>query len=66
MAEEKKKPYTIEVICVEDRTDQIVKSMVKRELKKILDNMGVVSYNLDEVLDKYITGEMRNEQKGRR
>ena len=65
MAEEKKKAYTIEVICVEDRTDQIVKSMVKRELKKILDNMGVVSYNLDEVLDKYITGEMRNEQKGR-
>jgi len=63
MAKEKKKPYNITVICIEDRTEQIVKSLARRELKKMLDNMGLVAYNLDEVLDKYITGEMRNEQK---
>ncbi|GBF78259.1 hypothetical protein PA598K_06877 [Paenibacillus sp. 598K] len=50
----KKKSFTLKFICTEDRTDQIIKTLAKREIQKVLDNMGVVSNNLDAVLDKYI------------
>jgi hypothetical protein len=60
----KKKTYCIEYIQVGDRSDEIVRAIVKKEIEKVLEKHGAVSYNLDEVLSKYISGEMRNDQKG--
>ncbi len=61
----KTKPYRIEFVQVGDRSDEVVKSFVEKEIKKVLAKNGLVSYNLNEVLDKYISGEMRSEYKRR-
>lgn len=60
---EKKKSYNITFIQVGDRSDEIVKALAKREIEKVLEKHGAVSYNLDEILCKYISEEMRNEHK---
>ncbi|MGF6356708.1 hypothetical protein ABIE27_004632 [Paenibacillus sp. 4624] len=60
----KEKSFKITFVSVGDNSNDIVKKIVKSELKKMLDSHGVVSYNLDDVLSKYITGDMRYEQKG--
>ncbi|OXM82496.1 hypothetical protein CF651_30620 [Paenibacillus rigui] len=58
----KKKPYKLNFICVEDRSDEIIRSLARTAIKKVLEKHGAVAYNLDEVLSKYISEEMRNEQ----
>ncbi|MEK5641924.1 MULTISPECIES: hypothetical protein [Paenibacillus] len=50
----KKKAFTIHYKCIEDRSAEIVKNLVRQELQKVFVKHGVVAYNLDEVLDKYI------------
>ncbi|WP_143151544.1 hypothetical protein [Paenibacillus sp. UNCCL117] len=60
---QKAKAYSIEVIRVGDKSDEIMRSIVKREIKKVLEKNGVIAYNLDDVLTKYITEETCNEQK---
>lgn len=59
----KKKSYSLHFICVDNRTSDIVRALAKREIERVLAKHGAVSYNLDEVLSKYISGEMRNDQK---
>lgn len=67
---EKKKPYTIKYICTgtPEESDRILRQFARDVIQKVLDKHGAVAYNLDEVLNKYISEEMRNEQKrnGRR
>lgn len=48
----KKKSYTLHFVLVEDRSDEIVKALVKREIEKVLAKYGAVSDNLDEILSK--------------
>ncbi|MEB4784820.1 hypothetical protein P5G60_24100 [Paenibacillus jamilae] len=60
----KEKSFKLNFVQVEDRSEHIIRSLVKTELLKVMAKHGVVSYNLDEVLSKYITGEMCNEEKG--
>lgn len=52
----KKKSFSIRFVRVgtEEQAVTIVKSIVRRTIQKELDKYGAVSYNLDEVLDKYI------------
>jgi hypothetical protein len=64
MAKEKKKAYRIRFNCVEDRRVEITRTLLKREIEKVLAKHGVVSDNLDEVLSKYVTGVMCNDTKG--
>ncbi|MNK84431.1 hypothetical protein D3C87_1042790 [compost metagenome] len=52
---EKKKAYTLHYECVEDRSVEITKSLARNAINKVLKKHGVVAYNLEEVLDKYIT-----------
>lgn len=59
----KKKSYSLRFVRVEDRSDEIIKTLAKNEMKKVLERHGAVSYNLDEVLSKYITGEMCSNEK---
>jgi hypothetical protein len=63
MKKPRKKAYSLRFVLVEDRGAEIVRQLAKREIEKVLAKHGAVSDNLDEVLSKYITGEMRNEQK---
>ncbi len=51
-------------MTVGDQSAEIIRSIAKSEIQKTLDSHGAVSYNLDDVLSKYITGEMRNDQRG--
>ena len=60
----KNKAYRLHFVLVEDRGAEIARGLVKREIEKVLAKHGAVSDNLDEVLSKYITGVMRNDQKG--
>jgi hypothetical protein len=64
MKKPKEKAYSLHFVLVEDRSVEIARSLAKREIEKVLAKYGAVSDNLDEVLSKYITGEMRNDQKG--
>ncbi|MGN7359960.1 hypothetical protein ACTHPM_21625 [Paenibacillus sp. SAFN-054] len=59
----KTKAYTLHFVRSEDtvQSDAIIKSLAKQAIQKVLDKHGAVAYNLDEILDKYISGEMRNE-----
>lgn len=50
----KKKSYTIEFYCVEDRSNDIVKQLARSELNKVFTQYGAVCHNLEEVLNKYI------------
>jgi hypothetical protein len=64
MGKRKEKPvFKFNFICVEDRTVEIFKNLARTEMKKVLDKHGAISYNLEEILSKYITGEMRYDQK---
>lgn len=64
MKKNKRDPnYKIKIIRVGDRSDEIVRAIVKDALETALAKNGAVADNLDEVLHKYISGEMRNEQK---
>ncbi|PAD73964.1 hypothetical protein CHH67_19215 [Paenibacillus campinasensis] len=60
------KSFNIKFVKVgdDDQSAEIIRKITKSEIKKVLDNHGAVSYNLDDVLSKYITGEMRNDQRG--
>lgn len=60
----KKKSYRLHFVRVEDRSAEIITALAKREIEKVLDKHGAVSYNLDEILSKYITGVMCSDQKG--
>lgn len=60
----KEKKYKLNFILVEDRSVEITRNLVRKEINKVLAKHGVVSYNLDDVLSKYITGEMQNDKKG--
>lgn len=60
----KKPSFTLEIVCVEDRSHEIIKRLAKREIEIVLEKHGAVCDNLDEVLDKYITGEVQNDKKG--
>lgn len=51
----KPKPYSIKVVRVGNRSDEIVRELVKSKLEKVLEKNGAVAYNLDEVLHKYIS-----------
>ncbi|MNJ42856.1 hypothetical protein D3C77_378360 [compost metagenome] len=53
MAKQKLK-LTFNFICVEDRTVEISKNLVRNAINEVLRKHGAVSYNLEEVLDKYI------------
>lgn len=64
MGKPKKKAYSLRFVLVEDRSVEIARSLAKREIEKVLEKHGVVSYNLDEVLSKYVSGEMWHDQKG--
>jgi hypothetical protein len=64
MEKPKKKAYSLRFVLVEDRGAEIARNLAKREIEKVLAKHGAVSDNLDEVLSKYITGVMRNDQKG--
>ncbi|WP_110933763.1 hypothetical protein [Paenibacillus bouchesdurhonensis] len=59
-----KKKYRLNFILEEDRSVEIVRNLARSEMKKVFAKHGVVSYNLDDVLSKYITGEMQNDEKG--
>ncbi|MGG4090622.1 hypothetical protein [Paenibacillus lautus] len=61
------KTFNIKFVQVGDdeQAAAIVRKIVKSEIKKVLDSHGAVSYNLDEVLSKYITGDMRYDDRRR-
>lgn len=54
MTKTKKKRYTLNFILVEDRSVEILRSLAREAINKVLAKHGVVSHNLEEVLDKYI------------
>jgi len=60
----KKKSFNLHFIKVGDsnQTAEVVRKLVKERLEMVLAKNGAVAHNLDEVLQKYITGEMSNEQ----
>lgn len=62
----KKKSFNIIPLRPEDIPDEIVIKLAREKIKSELAKNGVVAHNLDEVLHKYISEEMRNEQKRRR
>lgn len=64
MERPKKKAYSLRFVLIEDRSVEIARNLAKREIEKVLAKHGAVCDNLDEVLSKYITGEMCNDQKG--
>ncbi|MEK5477516.1 hypothetical protein NYE70_11285 [Paenibacillus sp. FSL R5-0407] len=47
-----------------EQTQSIIRSLLKTTIENVLKKNGAVAYNLDEVLDKYISEEMRNGRKG--
>lgn len=53
----KEKSFSIRYTRVDGDYGAIFRKIVKNEIKKVMDAKGVVSYNLDEVLSKYITGD---------
>ncbi|SDW79593.1 hypothetical protein SAMN05518855_1005140 [Paenibacillus sp. CF384] len=59
----KKKSFTIRIVRVGDRPHEVVRELVRDRIQSVLANNGVVSDNLDDVLCKYISEEMCNEQK---
>jgi len=60
---ERKKPYRINFIHNGKSPDDALKDLAKSALKKVLAKNNVTSYNLDEVVNKYISGEICNEHK---
>lgn len=63
MSKAKKSNFKINIIRVGDKGDEIVRALLKEKLEIVLAKNNAVSDNLDEVLCKYISEEMRNEQK---
>lgn len=59
------KTFNIKFVKVgdDDQSAAIIRNIAKSEIKKVLDSHGAVSYNLDEVLSKYITGDMRYDKR---
>ncbi|MEK5166164.1 hypothetical protein NYE69_28065 [Paenibacillus sp. FSL R5-0527] len=57
-----KKSFTIRYhrVCDQEKSDEIIRAFAKRAIMKALENNGAVAYNVDDVLRKYISGEMRN------
>lgn len=64
MAKQKEKGYWLRFVLVEDRRAEITRNLARREIEKVLAKHGAVSDNLEEVLSKYITGVMRNDENG--
>jgi hypothetical protein len=54
-----KKSYHIKIVRIEDHSTKIASQLVKQTIEKILEKYGLVSYNLDEVIAKHISEEMR-------
>lgn len=63
----KKKSYkiTYEKVCNQEKTDEIIRAFAKRAIIQALEKNGAVAYNVDDVLHKYISEEMRNGHKRR-
>lgn len=61
-----KKSFEINIVrvCDDETSVEIIRQIAKNEIKRYLDSQGVVSYNLDEVLSKYITGDMLYDKRG--
>lgn len=61
----KQKSYTLNFLEIDDekQADAIIKSLAKNAIQSQLAKHGAVSYNLDDVLNKYISGEMCNGKK---
>ncbi|MFC5531217.1 hypothetical protein [Cohnella yongneupensis] len=64
MIVEKKKPFILNFVVAEDRSDAIITKLARREIQTVLAKHGAVSDNLDEVLSKSITGVMCYGEKG--
>jgi len=47
-------------VCDQEKSDEIIRAFAKRAIMKALENNGAVAYNVDDVLRKYISEEMRN------
>lgn len=62
----KRKSYSLRFVNVgtEEDSASIIRSLAKNEIEKVLAKHGALSYNLDEVLSKYITGDMCYDEKG--
>lgn len=50
----RKEAFTLHFQCVEDRSADIIKQLVRSELNKVFAQHGVACNNLEEILDKYI------------
>jgi hypothetical protein len=61
----KSKGFTLIPLTAEDIPDEVIIKLAKDKIKSDLAKRGIVAHNLDEVLHKYISEEMRNEQKRR-
>lgn len=59
----KEKNFYIEYVRVDGNSNEIIRSIARKELEWLLESQGVVSYNLDDVLSKYIAGDVQNGQK---
>ncbi|WP_156995863.1 hypothetical protein [Paenibacillus stellifer] len=57
----KKKQFNLHFVQVgtQEQSNAIVKQLARGAIHKVLDQHGVISPNLDEVLDKYIIGDVR-------
>ena len=51
-------------ICEEERSVEILKSLAGREIKKYLETQGAESPDLEEVLTRFVTGEMLYDKRG--
>ncbi|MBB3132175.1 hypothetical protein FHS19_006902 [Paenibacillus rhizosphaerae] len=60
-----KKPFTItfERVCDQEKSDEIIRAFARRAVIRALEKNGAVAYNVDELLHKYISEEMRNGHK---
>lgn len=55
MGKEKAPNFRIKFVKVENRCDEIIKAIAKQEIKKALEKHSAIAYNLDDILNKYVT-----------
>ncbi|WP_211746362.1 hypothetical protein [Paenibacillus sp. Marseille-Q4541] len=60
--ESRKKSYSLHFVgCGNpEQVNSVIKGLVKESIQKVLDKHGAIAYNLDEVLDEYISEEKHN------
>lgn len=65
MERRRKKTYSLNFVRVgtQEQSDEIIRSLAKSQIEKVLEKHGAVSYDLDKVLNKYISEDMCNEYK---